>query len=80
MSRTVIWDVWQAVSDKRTCARCGALHGKLFRRGEGPVPPLHDHCRCKRILSHIEIIEDSPPPVLPILPVIREEWKEEDDE
>ena len=95
MTRYVTWDVWIAISDKRTCARCAALHGTLYRRGEGPVPPLHPNCRCDRRLSHIEIIDDTPPtppqptptprrriyPIPPIWgPIIRVDDDEEEDE
>lgn len=40
---------WVAVLDEDTCDRCRQLHGQEFRKGEGPQPPLHDECRCKRV-------------------------------
>ncbi len=38
---------WQFVStlDSRTTIQCGALDGKTFDVGTGPVPPIHNGCR-----------------------------------
>lgn len=36
---------YSAVLDDRTTAICSGLHGKIFRAGSEPVPPLHFNCR-----------------------------------
>lgn len=36
---------YSAVMDGRTTAICSGLHGKVFKKGEQPVPPLHFNCR-----------------------------------
>lgn len=47
-------EVWVATLDTRTCPKCGALDGKEFAVGEGPMPPAHPPgpsggaCRCSR--------------------------------
>lgn len=56
--RHVTWDVWVTASDKLVCARCASLAGRLFRRGHGPRPPLHDECRCRRVLAFVQVVED----------------------
>ena len=46
---------WVATLDTRTCKKCGALDGKVFPVGEGPMPPAHPPgpsggaCRCARV-------------------------------
>jgi SPP1 gp7 family putative phage head morphogenesis protein len=40
---------WDATLDHRTCPRCGALDGRVFAFGRGPVEPLHPNCRCVRV-------------------------------
>ena len=38
---------WNAMRDKRTCADCWNLHGRVWKATEPhPVPPLHVQCRC----------------------------------
>lgn len=37
---------WVATLDKRTCPRCGALDGLVFKGNKGLRPPLHIQCRC----------------------------------
>lgn len=45
------------------CARCAALHGQLFDRGEGPAAKsIHRGCRCNRIFDHIRYTEEEPRP------------------
>ena len=36
---------YSAILDNRTTAICRGLHGKVFKKGEQPVPPLHFNCR-----------------------------------
>ena len=31
--------------DSRVSAVCAALDGKIFKQGEGPIPPMHPNCR-----------------------------------
>ena len=40
---------WNATLDQRTCVRCGSLDNRTFKRGKGPMEPLHVNCRCVRI-------------------------------
>lgn len=42
-------DLYVAVLDNRTTAICRGYHGKVFARGKGPYPPLHWHCRSRRV-------------------------------
>lgn len=44
-----------ATLDSRTTAVCRANDGKLFKLGEGPIPPLHFNCRSLRV----PFLEDS---------------------
>lgn len=37
---------WEATFDDRTCAVCGALHGKEFDNDKAPPIPAHLNCRC----------------------------------
>lgn len=36
---------YSAILDDRTTAICSGLHGKFFKEGKQPVPPLHFNCR-----------------------------------
>lgn len=38
-----------ATLDLRTTLICAGNDGKLFKRGEGPIPPLHFRCRSTRV-------------------------------
>jgi SPP1 gp7 family putative phage head morphogenesis protein len=40
--------IYRAVLDSRTTAICRSLDGKVYKWGEGPVPPLHFGCRSLR--------------------------------
>lgn len=51
------WEQWRTQFTEFTCARCAALDGALFRKGEGPRPPLHEHCRCRRVFHHQVLID-----------------------
>ena len=46
---------WVTADDERTCPVCAPLHGQLFRNDEGPMPPLHRSCRCRRMVSSVEV-------------------------
>ena len=43
---------WVSELSEATCDRCRRLHGNTYRQGTGPQPPLHDHCRCRRVFDH----------------------------
>lgn len=43
---------YSAVKDGRTRASHRALDGKVFRVGEGPMPPIDFNCRCTAIFLH----------------------------
>lgn len=47
-------EVWATAEDERTCPVCAPLDGRQWPAGEGFHPPLHDHCRCRRLLHHLE--------------------------
>lgn len=36
---------WVSTLDKRTSDKCRALDGKVFKIGQGPLPPIHPNCR-----------------------------------
>jgi hypothetical protein len=46
---------WVTAADERTCPVCAPLHGQVFLAGEGPVPPLHRSCRCRRVHAGAEV-------------------------
>ncbi len=48
-SRIVRREVYTATLDSRTTPVCRSLDGKIFDRGEGPIPPLHMNCRSVRV-------------------------------
>lgn len=50
---------YSAVLDGRTTEICRGLHGKQFKKGTEPIPPLHFNCRS--ILIPITIFEDLEP-------------------
>lgn len=40
---------WSSTLDMRTSAICRSLDGRVFKLGEGPMPPAHPNCRSVRI-------------------------------
>lgn len=42
-----------AIRDNRTRSSHLALDGKIFKTGEGPLPPIDYNCRCTAIYLHI---------------------------
>jgi hypothetical protein len=67
----IIWEMWHAMADERVCGRCAALAGNLYRAGEGPHPPLHRFCRCRRVLAfrqEAEPVGDGGPVLDPFAP------------
>lgn len=54
MGKTFVIEEWVAEMDAATCNRCRAMHGKEFKQGTGPEPPLHPNCRCKRVYVRTE--------------------------
>lgn len=55
-------DLYVAVLDHRTTERCRSLDGRIFRRGDGPYPPLHFFCRSIRIAMFSGPIPDDVDP------------------
>lgn len=49
-----VWTRWQTAEDERVCPECGPLDGHAWCTGDGPEPPLHNHCRCTRQFAFIE--------------------------
>jgi hypothetical protein len=47
-----IWEQWVTQFTEFTCEVCASLDGVLFRQYEGPHPPLHPRCRCRRRFHH----------------------------
>ncbi len=56
------------MADERVCGRCAALSGNVYRLGQGPQPPLHLFCRCRRVFAYRqeEEIGDGGPVLDPI--------------
>lgn len=44
-SEFVVGFEYSAVMDGRTTPICAGLHGKMFRKGTEPIPPMHFNCR-----------------------------------
>jgi hypothetical protein len=46
---TIILERWYVAASPGQCAGCRYLGGVgVFHRGEGPQPPLHGNCNCRR--------------------------------
>ena len=50
---------YSAIMDDRTTAICSGLHGKKFKVGDEPIPPMHFNCRS--VLIPITIFEEFTP-------------------
>lgn len=50
---------YSAILDGRTTEICAGLHGKLFKKGTEPIPPMHFNCRS--VLIPITIFESFEP-------------------
>ena len=50
---------YSAILDDRTTDICAGLHGKKFRKGEEPIPPMHFNCRS--VLIPITAFEEFAP-------------------
>lgn len=48
-SKIVRKELYVATLDSRTTPICRSLDGKVFKRGTGPVPPIHINCRSIRV-------------------------------
>ena len=55
----VVWERWETPVDVRMCGRCWVLAGLCFRRGEGPVAPLHEGCRCAQRVVARRVVAES---------------------
>ncbi len=47
-------EVYTVRMDGRACPECGPYDGSLWDEGDGPQPPLHPNCRCRRLPHHVE--------------------------
>jgi hypothetical protein len=45
----LIYERWVTMDDWDVCPACASLAGRVFVRGDGPHPPLHPYCRCRRV-------------------------------
>ena len=50
---------YSAILDGRTTSICQGLHGKKFKEGEQPIPPMHFSCRS--LLIGITVFEEFKP-------------------
>lgn len=55
-SRVVDAYQYSAILDGRTSEICAGLHGKIFKKGTEPIPPMHFNCRS--VLVPITIFEN----------------------
>lgn len=52
---------WLSVMDQRTSGICRYLNNRLFRYGEGPLPPVHPNCRSHTMPATGEASSFTPP-------------------
>lgn len=51
---------WSTVSNPGgPCNWCASFDGRIFWEGEGPQPPLHPNCRCRRVFHHSILVADN---------------------
>lgn len=48
-----IWTRWETAFAERVCPVCASYAGHAWPGGEGPQPPLHPRCRCRRRFAFI---------------------------
>lgn len=48
-SDIIEFEEFVATLDGKTSAICQSLDGKVYKLGEGPIPPLHINCRSQRV-------------------------------
>ncbi len=59
-SEVVVAYQYSAILDGQTSAICRGLHGKIFKAGKEPIPPLHHNCRSLLIpITKYEQFEES---------------------
>lgn len=46
-----IWTRWETASDEKVCPICGPYAGHIWKKDDGPHPPLHPNCRCQRVYA-----------------------------
>jgi hypothetical protein len=46
-----VWTRWETASDEKVCPVCGPYAGRTWRADDGPHPPLHPNCRCRRVFA-----------------------------
>jgi SPP1 gp7 family putative phage head morphogenesis protein len=44
---------WTASVSRRTCELCQSLNGKIFKIGQGPLPPYDSHAMCRCSISPV---------------------------
>lgn len=47
--KIILAEQYVAILDNRTTPLCRSLSNKIFKLGEGPMPPLHFYCRSMRV-------------------------------
>ncbi len=50
-SALIATEKYVAILDSRTSVMCASLHGTIYKVGEGPYPPIHRHCRSRRVFQ-----------------------------
>lgn len=46
-----VWTRWETASDETVCPVCGPYAGHVWKHDDGPHPPLHPNCRCRRVYA-----------------------------
>ncbi|HET9660856.1 MAG TPA: phage minor head protein [Thermomicrobiales bacterium] len=46
-----VWTRWETASDEKVCPICGPYAGRVWKKDDGPQPPLHPNCRCQRVYA-----------------------------
>jgi hypothetical protein len=49
---SLVWTRWATREDERVCPECGPLDGLAWPEDSGPLPPLHNNCRCERVYAY----------------------------
>lgn len=69
---------WVTEHDGKVCPICGPLDGTEWDAGDGPYPPAHINCRCRRIPVGYELRSgpptDRPGQYIAVNPWSRADW------
>lgn len=49
---TITYEQWITVPTPDSCQPCLDLHHTIWQKGQGPQPPKHEHCHCRRVFHH----------------------------